>query len=175
MKFFTDIRLLLVGLWLGASVFFIAVAQSAFAVLPSRELAGAVVGRSLTVLNIAGMIIGAIVLLTGFAGSGRFGRFSTWLERIMSIVLIAACAAGEFVIGLMISSVRAQIGGRAIDELAIDDPLRLQFNSLHMYSEWVLLAAMAAALVAFFAISNKKTVEKKAASDPYNFEKEFKI
>ena len=41
MKFLSDVRLLLLGLWLGAAVYFIAVAQSAFAVLPSRELAGA--------------------------------------------------------------------------------------------------------------------------------------
>ena len=42
MKFVSDVRLLLLGVWLGAAVFFIAVAQSAFAVLPQRELAGAV-------------------------------------------------------------------------------------------------------------------------------------
>ena len=32
MKFVSDIRLLLTGLWLGASVFFIGVAQAAFSV-----------------------------------------------------------------------------------------------------------------------------------------------
>src|SRR5690606_19124043 len=51
MKFLNDIRLLLLGLWLGASVFFIAVAQVAFMVLPQRESAGAVVGGSLSILN----------------------------------------------------------------------------------------------------------------------------
>ena len=44
MKFLNDIRLLLLGLWLGGSVFFIAVAQVAFSILPERELAGAIVG-----------------------------------------------------------------------------------------------------------------------------------
>ena len=47
MKFLTDIRLLLSSIWLGAALFFIAVAQSAFAVLAERELAGAVVNRTL--------------------------------------------------------------------------------------------------------------------------------
>ena len=51
MKFLVNVRLLLVALWLGAAVFFIAVAQSSFAVLPSRELAGSVVSRTLMVLN----------------------------------------------------------------------------------------------------------------------------
>ena len=39
-----DARLLLIGLWLGASVFFsFILAPSVFAVLPTRDLAGAVV------------------------------------------------------------------------------------------------------------------------------------
>ena len=40
MKFVSDVRLLLLCIWLGAAVFFIGVAQSAFAVLgEQRELA----------------------------------------------------------------------------------------------------------------------------------------
>jgi len=46
MKFFSDIRLLILAIWLGAAVFFIGVAQSSFAVLPERELAGTVVNRN---------------------------------------------------------------------------------------------------------------------------------
>ena len=64
MKFFSDIRLLLLAIWLGAAVFFIGVAQSSFAVLPQRELAGAVVNRNLTILNFAGIGIAAVLLLT---------------------------------------------------------------------------------------------------------------
>lgn len=53
MKFFSDIRLLLLAIWFGGAIFFIGVAQTAFAVVPDRELAGAVVGRSLAILNYA--------------------------------------------------------------------------------------------------------------------------
>ncbi len=67
MKFISDIRLLLIGLWLGAAVFFIAVAQSAFAVLPSREMAGSVVSRTLLIINVSGLIIGLILLATSLA------------------------------------------------------------------------------------------------------------
>ena len=49
MKFFSDIRLLFLAIWLGAAVFFIGVAQSSFAVLPTRELAGSVVNRTLAI------------------------------------------------------------------------------------------------------------------------------
>ena len=60
MKIFSNIRLLLISLWLGASVFFIGVAQTAFAVLPERELAGAIVGRTLAILNYSGLVIALI-------------------------------------------------------------------------------------------------------------------
>ena len=70
---------------------------------------------------------------------------------------------------------RAEIG-KPIDELAVDDPLRIQFNLLHEYSVWTLLIGMAAALIAFFVIANRKVgAAKKDPTAPYNFEKEFKI
>ena len=46
------VRLLLLGLWLGAAMFFsFAVAPSAFAVLPARELAGAIVTRTIGIVR----------------------------------------------------------------------------------------------------------------------------
>ncbi len=177
MKFFSDIRLLLLAVWLGAAVFFIAVAQSAFAVLPQRELAGAVVNRTLTVLNYAGLAVSLVLLLTSLIAAKNVSKFWLWAERLLILLITAACAVGQFVIGLMLMSVRGQMGGRPIDEIAADDPLRLQFNNLHEYSVWLLMAAMAAAAIAFFIIANRKfgTASKTAAADPYNFEKEFKI
>ncbi len=154
MKFISDIRLLLIGLWLGAAVFFIAVAQSAFAVLPSREMAGSVVSRTLLIINVSGLIIGLILLATSFIKQLNIKPFRLWTERILLIVLTAACAVGQFVIGLWLSWIRSQIG-RPIDEVAVDDPLRIQFNNLHGYSVWVLMAAMIAALVVFFLIARK--------------------
>jgi hypothetical protein len=65
MKFLSDIRLLLVAIWLGAALLFIAVAQSAFAVLPQREMAGLVVGRTLAILNFSGIAL-FIVLFFAF-------------------------------------------------------------------------------------------------------------
>lgn len=177
MKFLSDIRLLLLGLWLGAAVFFIAVAQSAFAVLPQRELAGAVVNRTLSVLNYSGLAISILLLVTSLVSANTVSRFWLWTERFLVLIVAAACAVGQFVIGLMLMSVRGQMGGRPIDEIAADDPLRVQFNNLHEWSVWVLMAGMAAALLAFFIISNRKfgIAAKPAIDAPYNFEKEFRI
>ncbi len=151
MKFLSNVRLLLVALWLGAACFFIAVAQSAFAVLPSRELAGSVVSRTLMVLNLSGLVLGSILLLTSFIKQSEINRFRIWAERFLLLILVAACAVGQFVIGLWLSFIRAQIG-RPIDEVAANDPLKIQFNTLHQYSVWVLMAGMIAALEASLEI-----------------------
>jgi hypothetical protein len=174
MKFFSDIRLLLLAIWLGAAVFFIGVAQSAFAVLPERELAGAVVNRNLTILNFAAMAIAVILIVTSLLGTANLNKFWLWIERLLLLVIGAAGAVGQFVIGFWLSSVRAQMG-KPIDEVAVDDPLRIQFNTLHEWSVWVLFAGMVAALIAFFIISNRKFgTAKVATNDPYDFSKEFK-
>lgn len=164
MKFISDIRLLLVALWLGAAIFFIAVAQSAFAVLPSRELAGSVVSRTLLIVNVSGLIVGLILLATSFYKRLNIKPVWLWSERILLVILTAACAVGQFVVGLWLSWIRSQLG-RPIDEVAVDDPLRIQFNNLHQYSEWILIAAMISALILFFLIARtavaKTVVEKK--------------
>ena len=175
MKFFSDIRLLILAVWLGAAVFFIGVAQSAFAVLPQRELAGAVVNRNLSILNYGGMAIATLLILTSLVATANIGKFWLWVERFLLLALGAACAVGQFVIGFWLASVRNQIG-KPIDEVAVDDPLRIQFNMLHEYSVWVLFAGMIAALIAFFIISNRKFGAAKAEkADVYDFSNEFKV
>jgi len=177
MKLLSDIRLLLLSIWLGSAVFFIAVAQSAFAVLPQRELAGAMVSRTLSILNFGGLAIAIVLILTSFIGAKNINRYSAWIERFLLLVVGAACGIGQFVIGLWLSMLRSQMA-KPIDEVAADDPLRLQFDKLHTWSEWVLLIAMIAGVIAFFVIARRKfgaSGSKVSPTDPYNFEKEFKI
>src|ERR1700741_687065 len=123
MKFFSNLRLLILAIWLGASVFFIGVAQSAFAVLPDqRELAGAVVNRNLALLNYGGLAIATNLILSSLVGPATGRKFWLWVDRFLLLLLGAACAVNQFVIGIWLASVRAQIG-RPIDEVALDDPL----------------------------------------------------
>jgi hypothetical protein len=175
MKFFSDIRLLLLGIWFGAACFFIAVAQSAFAVLPARDLAGSVVNRTLTILNLGGMAISVLLIIMSLVGAGRVNKFWLWIERGLLVLVAAACAIGQFVIGFWLSTLRLQMG-KPIDEVAADDPLRIQFDALHEYSVWVLFAAMAAALLTFFIISNRRFGSaNEARSEVHDFSKEFKV
>ena len=75
MKFFSDIRLLLLGLWLGAAVFFIGIAQIAFSVLPQRELAGAVVSGDLALLNYSGLAVAALLIFSTLIGVSKIKTF----------------------------------------------------------------------------------------------------
>ncbi len=171
MRFTTIIRLFLTALWLGAAIFFSgAVAPGAFGVLGvseianGRELAGAIVNRTLTIVNLSGLIIGVILLVSSFAGTKTLSRIGVWTERFLLFILTAACAVGQFVIGAWMSVLRMQMG-KPVAEVGADDPLKIQFDALHQYSRWVLTAGMLAALLAFFVISLKSdttvTIEKK--------------
>jgi len=155
MAFVANFRSFLVAFWLGAAVFFsMAVAQSAFAVLPSRELAGAVVNRTLMILNYGGMIIGLILLASSIVNKEKVNRLKLWIEQGLLLLLTAACAFGQFVIGARLHALREQIG-RPIDEVAADDPLRIAFGALHGYSVMMLAFAMLAALIVYFLLASR--------------------
>jgi hypothetical protein len=149
MKLVSEIKSLLTGLWLGASVFFIVVAQSAFTVIPTRDIAGALVSRTLSIVNITGILIGLVLLGLSFLDRKTLYRKAIWIERALIFILVLACAVGQFVIALWMSYLRGLMG-RPIDEVALTDPLRIQFNALHQYSVWVLMVGMVTAFVLFF-------------------------
>lgn len=174
MKFFSDIRLLLLAIWFGGAIFFIGVAQTAFSVVPDRELAGAVVGRSLTILNYAGAAISLILIATSFIVK-RANAFWLWVERLLLFVIAAASLGGQFVISAWMATIRSQAGG-PIDALAADNPLRMQFDKLHHWSEWTLMAAMIAALLTFFIIANRRFASAKTDDlATFDIDKEFKF
>ena len=155
MALIADLRTFLIALWLGAAVFFTAaVAQSAFAVLPSRELAGAMVNRTLAILNYGGIVVGLILLASSIVKTEKVNRLKLWIEQGLLLFLTAACAFGQFVIGARLHDLRRQIG-RPIDEIAADDPLRIAFGALHGYSVLILAFAMLAALVVYFLIARR--------------------
>jgi hypothetical protein len=129
----------LLAAWLGASLLVAAVvAPAAFAVLPTRTLAGALVGRVLPVIFWSGMALGVIVaLLAGRMGIGRFGLAS-------SVVLALASAAAQLGVAPRIEALRQSIGG-AIDALDVTDPRRMAFGRMHGISVLLMGIGMIAA------------------------------
>jgi len=175
MKFLSDIRLLLLAIWLGGAVFFIGMAQTAFAVIADRQLAGAMIGRNLALLDFSGIGISVLLLVSSVIGTAGVSKIWLWIERLLLLLIAAACAFSQFVIGYWMSSLRAEMT-RPIEELAADDPLRLRFETIHEYSAWLLIGSMVAALLVFFIIANRKSrLGTRPANDIYDFSKEFKV
>jgi Domain of unknown function (DUF4149) len=164
MNFLSNFRALLIGLWLGAACFFsFAVAPSAFMVLENRELAGAIVSRTLMIVNLSGLAISLLVLLMSFIRRPNLAPFWLWTERFLLLLLTLACAVGQFVIAVWMNLIRSE-AGKPISELAADDALKIKFDNLHQYSVWILIGAMIVALILFFLIGRKsdtKLVENK--------------
>jgi hypothetical protein len=120
--------------WLGAALLVAAVvAPAAFAVLPTRALAGALVGRVLPVLFYSGAVVGIVVALVGRAASPS--------RVIAGVLMVASCLGAQLVVARRIGRVRTD-AGRPIDELPVGDPRRTSFGRLHGAS--VLLLGVAA-------------------------------
>ena len=154
-KLLRDVRLILIAVWLGAAVFFsFAVAPSVFSVLPARELAGAVVSRTLSIINTGGFIISLLLLASAFLYKKNVSRRAFSTELVLLSVIAFATFIGQWVIAARLESLRAAMG-RPIDEVAQSDPLRIAFNSLHGYSVTALSLGMVAAVIVLLLIARR--------------------
>ena len=123
--------------WMGGLIFFAFVlAPTVFnpAVLPTRHLAGNVVSRSLTALHWMGIISGIVFLLC----SMLYSRFTTGdphpfaLRHLLLYGMLALTAASQFGITPRMAALRTSMG--EIDKVALTDPMRVQFDAMHVWS-----------------------------------------
>jgi hypothetical protein len=127
--------LLAVVVWLGGLIFFaFVVAPAAFAVLPTRHLAGNMVGRTLGVLHWMGIFSGAIFLVSSILYSqltrGLPHLFA--LRNVLVILMLVLTLVSQFGIIPRMDTLRASIG--EIDSVPPDNPARMQFDALHVWS-----------------------------------------
>lgn len=139
-------QLIAASAWLGAALLFAAVvAPAAFAALPSRTLAGALVGAVLPALFVAGIVLGAGLVIASLAL--RRGRLVT-PGTVGGLLITISCAAAQFVVAPRIERARASIGG-PIESVPSSDPRRIAFGRLHGASvAWLGVAVVGAAIVA---------------------------
>jgi hypothetical protein len=147
-------RLILLAVWFGAALFFGAVvAPAAFGVLRSfglpnaSEIAGSIVTRSLSVVNLAGFVIAVLLLVTVILRRNYSSRLSFIFECICLAIIALTTGVGHWFIAARMRALRVAMV-LPIDQIAADDPRRVAFNSLHGYSVNALSLAMIAALVA---------------------------
>ena len=142
-------QLAAMAFWLGAAACFaLAVAPATFAVLPSRDLAGAVVGRVLPVLFWSGALIGALAIGLELARERPVLRRARLLA---ATVIIAACLAAQLLVAPRIAELRSGLRG-PLSSLAATDPQRVAFGRLHLFSVAWLGVAMTGGL-AFLAFA----------------------
>lgn len=148
LRFLTFLSLVV---WLGAILFFGAVvAPTLFTVLPSRQLAGAVVTRSLTKLHWIGLGAGIVFAVTSMLYS-RFsaGSASPFAARHLIIyAMIALTLLSQFGVAARMETLRAQMG--IIDDLPATDARRIEFNRLHHWSTRIEMAVLALGLCVLY-------------------------
>lgn len=139
------IELTALAFWLGAAGYVsVAVAPALFAVLPTRELAGLVVGRVLPGLFYSGMIVGVLVMVIETAARGTW----SWRGREMfGLLIFVSCVFAQMFVAPRIARLRAEIAG-PIENLPADDVRRIAFGRLHGASVAWLGVAMLAAVIA---------------------------
>ena len=160
MRTLNELGPILLGAWLGAALFFSAVvAPGVFSVLRgfalpnANEIAGSVVTRTLTVINVSGFLIGLVLLAaTVVWKSTSNARGFAFMTQVLSLAVLAiTTAVGHWIIAARMLFLRTAMA-IPIDRVAGNDPRRLAFNKLHGYSVAVLSAAMIATMIAIVAI-----------------------
>jgi len=135
MSFLRYLMALTLVVWLGGLIFFaFAVAPAAFAVLPTRHLAGNVVGRTIAILHWMGIVSGLVFLASSLLYShltrGTPHVFAA--RNVVIVLMLALTLISQFGIIPQMDTLRASMG--EIDSVPPDNPARMQFDALHVWS-----------------------------------------
>jgi hypothetical protein len=147
------IQVFALGTWLGSIIFFsFAVAPGVFGILPSRDLAGAVVGFALARLHLIG-VIAAIAFLLASLGLGRSPRaLARPAPLAVAVMLLLTLASSRIVIPRM-NALRAQMG--SIEATPASDSRHVEFDKLHSVSVGLEGGVLLVGLVALFLTVRK--------------------
>lgn len=156
-----QIRTFLIAAWLGAAIFFSAtVAPSAFGVLRGSEvtnpgeIAGAIVNRTLSVVNTTGFVISLFSLILAFYLRKLYGPRAFVIQVMLLALITLTTGIGQWVIAAKMRALRDAMGA-PIDSIALADPNRAAFATLHGYSVAALSIAIIAGLITYFILNNR--------------------
>lgn len=152
------LMLLSLVIWIGGLIFFAFVlAPTAFQVLPDTHLAGNVVGRALGKLHWIAIIAGFVFLLSSLLYSsltqGTAHLFA--MRHVLICLMLALTLFSQFWIIPRMDTLRAQVGDFA--QVPLNNPARVQFDALHVWSTRVEGAVLILGLVAIFLTASALT------------------
>jgi uncharacterized membrane protein len=151
MSFLRYLMLLSLVVWIGGLIFFASVlAPTAFSVLPTTHLAGNVVGRALSKLHWIAIFSGIIFLSSSLLYSrlldGTLHLFAA--RHILLCLMLALTLISQFGIIPRMDTLRASLG--EVSAASIDNPDRIQFDALHVWSTRVEGAVLLLGLVVVY-------------------------
>jgi amino acid transporter len=157
------LRVFALGAWLGAMIYFAAVVtQGAFEVLPSLDLAGRLVGFTLSGLHLMGLIA-AIVFILASIGMRRSLR--AFIEpAVIGVILMAilTIASQDYVIPRM-NVLREKMG--SVQATPANDTRRAAFDKLHSASVDLEGGVLLLGLISLFLTTRKSGVRRRDAED----------
>lgn len=152
---FRFLQFLSLGCWLGSIVFFIVFTQGIFGVMPTKDLAGTVVGYSLARLHVMGIVAGGVYLVSTLAAEKSFAAIVRPAALLVFAMIVFTMISQYGVIARM-DALRAQMG--SVEAAATDNPLLVQFNRLHQYSVRLESAVLLSGLAALFLTARQKAL-----------------
>ena len=157
MPFLRFLMLLSLVVWLGGLIFFAFVlAPTVFSpgLLPTRHLAGSIVGRSLDRLHYIAIVSGIVFLITSmlysWMASGNARPLAA--RHVLIVLMLLLTVISQFAISPKMHAIRAEAGviDGVIDNVPPGNPLRMEFDRLHMWSEKFEVAVLLLGLVALY-------------------------
>ena len=140
--------------WVGGIIFLSFVeAPTAFSQLPSRHMAGTVVGHSLGILHWMGLFAGVVFLgssmLLSSLSTGSAHPFA--LRHILICGMLLLTAVSQFGISPRMAALRTQFVD--IDAVPPTDPVLVQFQTLHVWSVRLEVAVLILGIAAVYCTS----------------------
>jgi uncharacterized protein DUF4149 len=142
------IEFLGLSLWLGSDMFLsFVVAPRAFRILASREQAGAMVGYSLNVMHIGGIVCGLVLLFARLVRTKTLASFVA-PAALCVVLMIGLTVISQYTVSANMAALRVQMG--SIQATAADSPLLAEFARLHRVSVWLESGVLLAGIVAAY-------------------------
>jgi hypothetical protein len=147
------LQFLSLGCWVGSIIFFIIFTAGIFSVMPTKDLAGVVVGYSLARLHILGIVAGCVYLIATVVLEKSVAALVRPAALLVFFMIVCTMASQYGVIARM-DALRAQMG--SVEAAAADSPLRVAFDRLHQYSVRLESAVLLSGLAALFLTAGAK-------------------